>query len=190
MRPGRPAQASTPSLKNGEIEDTKITSRAIARKRNSYGMALGDILLPEGKTVTDVVVNRLTKNFQENGYRILTPSDANYDNALPLAVDIKKFWGWTSPGFWSIGLNFQTAILVKAPLNGLENSIEVESEVQKRFQTGLSGNWQEVIQLSLDELSQDIQEKLKMGQNGQETLKLSYRSQGTLQQDLILRRYH
>lgn len=156
----KPAQASTPSLKNGEIEDTEITSRAIARKRNGYGMALGDILLPEGRTVAEVVQNRLTKGFQENGYRVLTPGDANYDSAIPLDVDINKFWGWMSPGFLSIGLNFQTAIDVTAPIKGLENSIEVDSEVQKRFQTAAGRNWKTVIDLSLDELSADILKEL------------------------------
>ena len=43
-----PRQADIPSLKNDEIDDPAITSRAIARKRNSYGKALGDILLPGG----------------------------------------------------------------------------------------------------------------------------------------------
>lgn len=46
-----PKQPNIPSLKNGEITEKAITSRAIARKRNSYGMALGDIPLPEGRTV-------------------------------------------------------------------------------------------------------------------------------------------
>src|SRR6266852_9143453 len=34
-----PEDPSTPSLKDGRIDDTLITARAIARKRNSYGMA-------------------------------------------------------------------------------------------------------------------------------------------------------
>jgi len=123
-------------------------------------MALGDNLLPEGKTVADVVENRLTKGFQENGYRVLAPGDANYDSAIPLDVDINKFWGWMSPGFWSIGLNFLTAIAVKAPLKGLEKSIEVDSEVQKRFQTGAGNNWKKVIDRSLEELNTDIQNEL------------------------------
>ena len=33
LAPGSP---STPSLKNGEVNDKSITSRAVARKRNAY----------------------------------------------------------------------------------------------------------------------------------------------------------
>jgi len=117
----KPKQASIPSLKNGEIHDPEITSRAIARKRNSYGQALGDILLPEGRTVVEVVENHLSNGFRENGYRVLSPGESNYENAIPLEVDINNFWGWFSPGFWSIGLNFQTAIVVSAPMKEFVN---------------------------------------------------------------------
>ena len=67
----RPDVASIPSLKDGQIDNKAITSRAIARKRNGYGKALGDILLPEGRTVEDLVEEAtVTKPLQyetENG---------------------------------------------------------------------------------------------------------------------------
>ena len=47
----KPPDPSTPSLKDEAIDNPAITSRAIARKRSGYGMAMGDILLPEGQTV-------------------------------------------------------------------------------------------------------------------------------------------
>src|SRR5690606_19720516 len=51
----KPRSADIPSLKGGEISDTSITERAIARKRNGYGKALGDVLLPSGRTVSQLV---------------------------------------------------------------------------------------------------------------------------------------
>ena len=57
-----PSDPSTPSLKRwDEINDKKITERAVARKRNSYGKAMGDILLPEGKTVGGLVESAVIK---------------------------------------------------------------------------------------------------------------------------------
>ena len=161
-----PRQADIPSLKNNEIDDDSITSRAIARKRNTYGKALGDILLPEGKTVMSIVENRLANGLLENGYRILYPEDAGYDSATPVEVDIKKFWGWFSPGFWSIGINFQTSILVIAPVNGLESGVVFESEVQERFQVASGSNWEKVINSSLRELSKEIQRALSTSNFG------------------------
>ncbi len=157
----KPPQANIPSLKNGEINDSSITERAIARKRNSYGKALGDILLPEGKTVMDVVENRLSVGFRQNGYKVLSKGDAGYDVAIPIEVDINNFWGWFSPGFWSIGINFKTSIIVTAPVDQFSKGIEFDSEVQERFQTASGGNWQKVINLSLAELNDDIEAEIR-----------------------------
>ena len=51
----KPLSADIPSLGFGGLNNAtpEIKSRAIARKRNSYGKALGDILLEEGQTVED-----------------------------------------------------------------------------------------------------------------------------------------
>ncbi|MDY0206991.1 MAG: hypothetical protein RBR82_10260 [Pseudomonas sp.] len=152
----KPSQANIPSLKNGEINDSAITERAIARKRNTYGKALGDILLPEGKTVMDVVESRLSAGFRDNGYKVLSRGDDGYNEALPIEVDIKDFWGWFSPGFWSIGINFKSSIIVTAPLNEFSRGVEFNSEVQERFQAASGSNWQKVINRSLAELNNDI----------------------------------
>ncbi|MBF39219.1 hypothetical protein [Idiomarina sp. UBA4520] len=156
-----PRQADIPSLKNSEIHDAEITSRAIARKRDAHGMAWGDILLPEGKTVKGVVKNRLSEGFRASNYRVLSVEDEGYEQAIPVDIDIEKFWGWVSPGFWSIGLNFQTSIIVSAPTGIFSEGLKFDSEVQKRYQTGVIGNWEAVIELSLAELREDIKTKIQ-----------------------------
>ena len=158
----KPRQADIPSLKGSEINDFKITSRAIARKRNAYGKALGDILLPEGKTVMGLVESRLSKGFNDNGYRVLSVGDDGYELATPVTVDIEKFWGWFSPGFWSLGINFQTLIVVTAPLGGFEDGVEMGSKVQERFQVASGKNWLTVIQMSLNQLNRDIQSRVSV----------------------------
>jgi len=155
-----PSQPSTPSLKNDEIDDDAITLRAIARKRNGYGKALGDILLPEGKTVIDVVENRLALAFRNSGYRVVADDSAE-DRVIPIEVRIEKFWGWMNPGFWSIGLSFESAIVVIAPVVGFEEGLRFESEVERRFQTAMGSNWQTVIDASLEALSRDMLQELE-----------------------------
>ena len=156
----KPRQASIPSLKNDEIDDPAITSRAIARKRNSYGKALGDIVLPEGKTVAGLVESSLAKGLRENGYRVLTPDDAGYDEAAAIQVDIEKFWGWFSPGFWSIGINFETLLRLTGPVGPFSDGQEFASSVEKRFAAAGGKNWETTIRASMDELNRDIAEKL------------------------------
>ena len=66
-----PNEPSTPSLSPGEEQGGKIRMRAIARKRNTYGRGLGDILLPEGKTVEALVEGALSQAFTESGYKMI-----------------------------------------------------------------------------------------------------------------------
>lgn len=105
-----PKKPSIPSLRNGEINDRKITSRAIARKRNTYGQALGDILLPEGRTVEQLTREALTKALNESGYEVLSKDDPGYETARPLTVEIDQFWAWVTPGFWEIAMEFEAKV--------------------------------------------------------------------------------
>ncbi len=152
-----PPQANIPSLKYDEdINKPEIKSRAIARKRNAYGKALGDILLPEGKTIMGLVESNLSKGLRQSGYRVVSKEDQDFKEATPVEVDIDKFWGWFSPGFWSIGINFETSIVVTAPAGDFKDGMEFDSKVQKRFQTAAEGNWLETINAAMDVLYKDI----------------------------------
>ena len=90
----KPSDPSTPSLKDGQIDNPAITSRAIARKRSGYGKAMGDILLPEGHTVEQLVGTALTRGLRGAGYRVLLQGQEGYEQAVPLEADIRRFWTW------------------------------------------------------------------------------------------------
>jgi hypothetical protein len=143
-----PKQPDIPSLKNNEINDQLITSRAIARKRNSYGKALGDILLPEGQTVVGVVEKSLTRGLRENGYRVLIEGEAGYDDALPL----------------------ETLIRVYGPVGPFIDGEEFDSQVALKFQVASSANWQKTIQASMDELNRDIAEDIRVYRQSHEAV--------------------
>jgi len=156
-----PRQPNIPSLKNGEeIGNPDITSRALARKRNTFGQALGDILLPEGQTIMMLVEESLAKGFRESGYRVLTEDDEGYADAGPLEVDIEKFWSWFNPGFWAISLNCEIEIKVSGPVQGFESGQMFNARVRREFQTGQESNWQKTIRAALDALNEDISQKI------------------------------
>jgi hypothetical protein len=157
-----PPEPDIPSLKNNEIDDPAITSRAIARKRNTFGQAMGDILLPEGQTVMGLVSSSLAKGLRENGFRVLEESAAEYAAAAPIAVDIEKFWGWFQPGFWQLKLHYVTSITVSGPVGPFADVVTFSSDVEMGFQTASSGNWQQTIDASLDELNDEITATLKL----------------------------
>lgn len=155
-----PPEPNIPSLKNNEINDPAITSRAIARKRNSFGKALGDILLPEDQTVAGLVESSLVNGFRENGYRVVTAGDSGYDDAAPIEVDIEKFWGWFNPGFWQIKLKYETLIRVSGPVGSFVAGQEFSSSIEMGFQVASGSNWLKAINASLDELNKDIASEL------------------------------
>jgi hypothetical protein len=155
-----PPEPDIPSLKNDEIDDPAITSRAIARKRNTFGQALGDILLPEDETVAGLVESSLTRGFRENGYRVVGPDDSDFDEAIPVEVDIEKFWGWFNPGFWEIKLKYETVIRISGPVGSFVDGKEFESQIELGFQTASGGNWLKLIDATLDALNKDIATEL------------------------------
>jgi hypothetical protein len=88
----KPPDPSIPSLKDGAIDNPAITLRAIARKRSGYGMAMGDILLPEGQTVEQLTETALTRGLRGAGFRVLLEGQEGYEQAIPLEADIHRFW--------------------------------------------------------------------------------------------------
>ena len=60
------------SLQRGASASTVTSSlRAIARKSGGFGNRMGDIVLPEGRTVEHLAEEALTKAFRAGGYRVV-----------------------------------------------------------------------------------------------------------------------
>jgi hypothetical protein len=156
-----PRDARIPSLKNDEITDTAITSRAIARKRGGFGKAMGDILLPEGRTVTQLVEEALTRSLQEAGYRVLTKQEAASASAIPVEVDIEQFWAWFRPGFWQIAVEFETRLRMKAPVGAWKAGDEVKGFARITGQAATSDMWLEAVDKGVDDLVRNMRERLR-----------------------------
>lgn len=98
-----PHDPSVPSLKKGDKYklDAEQRKRAIARKRNTYGLALGDILLENGQTVETLTRSLVADGFARHGYQVLAPNAAPPADAVHVDVVIDEFWAWYTPGFWA-----------------------------------------------------------------------------------------
>lgn len=157
LKPGVP---STPSLKNAEIDDLAITSRAIARKRNGYGKALGDILLPEAGTVQELTGAAITRGFRESGLRVVAPGDSDWERATPVEADILQLWAWMTPGFWTISLDFDMRVRIKTALGAFRDGDEVQAAIQ--LHTGGAGarQWFNTITSGLEAFNVDLKEQL------------------------------
>lgn len=143
-----PRDPSTPSLGGGGANSasTETRSRAIARKRNTYGQALGDVLLEHGKTVEGVVRENLTAALRKAGYDVRDQGNAG---SSPIFIDarIQKFWAWLTPGFWAVTLraNVETDLT----MSGGNPALKVSASAEQAAMIAGDSAWIEVIDKAL-----------------------------------------
>ncbi len=155
-----PRQPDIPSLSGNDIQDPALTARAIARKRNGFGMALGDVLLPEGRTVSELFRQAVTQSFRHAGYRVLASEDPGYDQAVPVQVKIKQYWSWFRPGFWAVTVSSRAEAQIEAPLAPLANGALVKSEVSDSMQAVFESDWRDISAKGLAGFVRNLQDTL------------------------------
>lgn len=155
-----PGTPDIPSLSDNDIQNKGTTSRAIARKRNGFGRAMGDVLLPAPQTVSDLTQGAIEQAFRESGYRVLGKGQAGYEEALPVSAEIKQFWAWMNPGFWAITLSQRTEVIVKAPIKPLEAGAAINTDVKDSMQMATESSWTEIVKKGLAEFAQTLKARL------------------------------
>jgi hypothetical protein len=161
-----PRNPSTPSLQDPEeLKDHTITSRAIARKRGGYGNAMADILLPEGRTVAQIVREAVTKALQEQGYAVVVDNKSpELDKALTLQIDIEQFWAWFTPGLVQISVEFQGILVLKGEaLTGRKEEVVRGYAIVKGV-AATDAEWQAAIQSGVDDLVKNVKAVVKAAQ--------------------------
>lgn len=158
----KPADPSIPSLgSESDLANPAITNRAIGRKRGGFGMALGDVLLPEGTTVTGMVQDLIVNAYRGAGYRVLTKDDTGFDTAIPVDVKIKQFWCWDTPGFWQMSLENRIEAVITAPQPGFENGATVGGYSINHLTAIFEGEWPKIATAGLADFNKNLQTKLK-----------------------------
>ncbi len=86
-----PRDPSVPSLKDSaDIANPTITARAVARQRDHFGLANGDVALPADKTVAEMVQADAQKALQDKGYTVVDMAAPQYASARPLDIEIDE----------------------------------------------------------------------------------------------------
>lgn len=132
--------------------------RAIGRKRNSFGKALGGFVLPAGFTAADVVRKTLGEVLTANGYKVLGSEGDVKPETKVIDVDMTQFWMWMNPGFWQLTLSADINSTVRQ--EGAE-PVNVKGEYHEGFQVGTDSNYLTVLNTALRTFYEDAVEKLK-----------------------------
>lgn len=141
----------------GLDDDTK--SRIIARKRNTYGKALGDIVLKEGLTTEQLIKNTVSQAFYKAGYNVVTEDPDN--KAVHTNIVVDKMWGWLALGWWSVGIRTNADITLEMSYNNKTDSIHSYKEEELRCQLPLTADWEDTIIKNLENIRDDLSEKIK-----------------------------
>ena len=156
-----PKTQDIPSLGFGGSADATddIKKRAIARKRNGFGKALGDILLEEGQTVETVITAALNRSFLETGYKIISDEKNISENTIIVKATIEKFWAYMTPGFWAITLSSDIATDIDLILNGTSSkTVSVHSD--GKYQLATEANWMEIIDLAVQKYMSELKKEV------------------------------
>ncbi|GGX86810.1 hypothetical protein GCM10007160_12700 [Litchfieldella qijiaojingensis] len=151
-----PPEPSTPSLgfEGAAQAAADIKARAVGRKRNTYGKALGDILLENGQTVEGLVRENLVAAFEKSGFKVSSETESHDPSALVVDVYINELWAWFNPGFWAITLN--TRIATDLELQGASSPKTISVHAEDRRQVATESAWVEIIEMALQEYRDEV----------------------------------
>ena len=156
-----PPSPDIPSLDPDEEQNAAIKARAVGRKRNSFGKALGDILLKEGQTVETLTAASIRQAFAEKGYKVIERKEQATENTLFVEAAVDKFWSWLNPGFASITLSTEITTSLSVKSAGKSTATTVSVKASDNYQTGMEGNWVEVINKALRAYVDELKTRLE-----------------------------
>jgi len=148
----KPPTPDIPSLGQGGIEknDPALIQRAVGRKRNGFGKAIGDVFLAEGTSVQTMVRGSLETALTDLGYTVY-PEGANYPpDAIVLDVAINKYWSWIDMGFWSIGIEAEIDTDVRISSTA-QTTRSIYARASERVMAATESAWQRVLEKVLAE---------------------------------------
>ena len=152
----KPSSSDIPSLKYDEIDDKSITERAIARKRNNFNMAIGDVLLPEGRTVSELVGNAVATAYRQAGYEVVSSPGAR--DISEVKVNIIEFWSWYSAeGVLDKVLRNKSLLQIKAPGTPVQT---VKTLVSENVKVATDTDWKTITESGLEAITQETLKQL------------------------------
>ena len=146
----KPNIPEVPLLSGGLANaDAGIKSRAIARERNSFGKAMGNIFLDQGNTVESVIHAAVQTTFESLGYDVVENQAQAKPDALIVDVSVESFWGWLTPGAFSIKLENKIITTSRVTSNAGTKSFIVAVHESLSYRGATEGSWKKSFKTAL-----------------------------------------
>lgn len=154
----KPDEPSTPSIAGDVTQmSAQDKDRMIGRQRNTFGHAMGDVMLPPGDSVTKRVRGLIEEGLRRGGYQV--SSDLNAPNSM--TVSINEFWAWTTPGFWA--LTFEAKVQCTLTVNngsGSAHTLSVKGYGKNSGQVAKDANWQEAYKPAFEDFTSSLSQQV------------------------------
>lgn len=156
----KPSDPSVPSLKGGSAttDSAEVKAKAIARKRNGFGRAMGDILLEGNQTVVDVMRDLLRQSFSAAGYTVVDDRSKLGNSGIEVDADIEKFWAWFTPGMWSVTMESKIETALHVTQDGESKTVDIRAYGKNNGQSGREGNWIEAYRRGFEDYKAKLDE--------------------------------
>jgi hypothetical protein len=159
----KPKSADIPSLGYGGVDKItpELKSRAIARKRNSYGKALGDIFLSEGQSVQNIIYEATRNALYSLGYEVVNDAKDAKSDAFIIDISIDKFWAWFMPGVWTISLKSEISTTNTISVPKSDSPIIIQASSRNFCQIANEANWRKTINMAVKDFIDKANLELK-----------------------------
>jgi uncharacterized lipoprotein YajG len=124
----------------------------IGRQRNTWGKAMGDISLRDDDSVTKRVRLLVEEGLRRRGYGI--SSDATTPVSAVVSVD--EFWGWGTPGFWTISFEAKVQCTITVTSAAGERKLIMKGYGINHGQVAKDGNWQEAFDPAFEDFMTNL----------------------------------
>lgn len=143
----KPSDPSTPSI-DGDVTTLDATAKAgmIGRQRNGYGKAMGDIALPQDRSVVVLTRELLTESLKRNGYSVA--SDAS-DKTID--AEINEFWAWFTPGMWAVSFESRVYCTLAVKRSSDAKTVFIRGYGINKGQVASDSNWQLAYQRAFED---------------------------------------
>lgn len=154
----KPSIPSIPSI-DGDVNSMSEAqkSKMIGRQRNSYGGAMGDVALPEGESVQIKTRKLVEEGLKTRGYSVSDDPESDFT----IAVRVDEFWGWFSPGMWTVSFEAKITCTVTMTGQGRDATFTVKGYGLNKGQVASDANWQLAYSRAFDDFQEKFQKELE-----------------------------
>ncbi|MBX2812773.1 MAG: hypothetical protein KTR25_13230 [Myxococcales bacterium] len=104
-----------------------------------------------------LVQEAVVRAFREAGFWVIVSGGAPTSADIPeVQIRIEQFWAWMTPGFWSVGLDFQGRLV----LSGIprHSDMTVNVRISRRSFAASGSRWKRVINEGVEGMVQKLRE--------------------------------